>query len=57
MKKLPNDLLVDTYQMACRLELSLEFVQLLKQEITRRGLDYKIPVIELRKKDKVTIKM
>ncbi|MGI8314395.1 sporulation histidine kinase inhibitor Sda [Halobacillus mangrovi] len=55
MKKLPNDLLVDTYQMACKLELSLEFVQLLKQEMTRRGLDYTRPVIERRKKEKLTV--
>ncbi|MBM0064276.1 sporulation histidine kinase inhibitor Sda [Alkalicoccobacillus gibsonii] len=42
MKHLSDDLLIETYYKAIELELSNEFVELIKLEIVKRSLDSKI---------------
>lgn len=44
MKKLTDELLIDSYFKATELKLSPEFIHLIKTEIQRRSLGHKIKV-------------
>ncbi len=45
MKNLSDELLIDAYIKAIQLNLSEDFIQLIEQEIRRRALTHKIPVL------------
>ena len=44
MNKLSDDLLIESYYKAQKLNLSTEFIRLIEVEILRRSLSYKIRV-------------
>lgn len=45
MNKLSDDLLIESYYKACKLNLSMEFIRLIESEIHRRSLTHKIRTI------------
>ncbi|PLT34623.1 sporulation histidine kinase inhibitor Sda [Bacillus sp. V5-8f] len=44
MNKLSDDLLIESYFKACKLNLSSDFIRLIETEIHRRSLTHKIKV-------------
>ncbi|WP_102026954.1 sporulation histidine kinase inhibitor Sda [Salirhabdus sp. Marseille-P4669] len=42
MKHLSDELLIESYHKACELNLSADFIQLIKDEIIKRSLLHKI---------------
>jgi developmental checkpoint coupling sporulation initiation to replication initiation len=44
MRKLPDDLLIETYLKAKDIKLCPHFIQLLEAEIRRRSLQIKVPL-------------
>ncbi|ANB58771.1 sporulation inhibitor sda [Anoxybacillus sp. B7M1] len=42
MKRLPDDLLIESYYKAKELKLSPEFIEMIEREILRRSLGHKI---------------
>ncbi|WP_175990964.1 sporulation histidine kinase inhibitor Sda [Bacillus sp. Marseille-Q1617] len=42
MRKLSDELLLDSYYKACQLKLNSEFIRLIEMEIHRRSLSHRI---------------
>ncbi|MGR3765113.1 sporulation histidine kinase inhibitor Sda [Rossellomorea sp. NS-SX7] len=42
MRKLSDELLLDSYYKACQLKLNAEFIRLIEMEIHRRSLSHRI---------------